>query len=88
MFGMGSGSMIWMAMSLLLAWRLANNFVVNAKEGNSEGQEFWVVCCTKPLHRLTSPLKCKWGIEYDVGDEVVTWKYHKNGVTMIHLMFY
>ncbi len=35
------------------------------------------MCCTKPLHRLTSPLKCKWGMEYDVGDKIVTGKYYK-----------
>jgi len=41
---------------------VGNNFVVNVEEGNNEGQEFWVVCCTKPLHKLTTPQKCKWGM--------------------------
>jgi hypothetical protein len=62
---------------LVISLEVGNNFVVNAKEGNSEGQEFLVVCCTKPLHKLTSPLKCKWGTEYDVGDKVVAGKYYK-----------
>ncbi len=53
------------------------NFVINAKEGNNEGQNFWIVCCTKLLHTLTKPLKCKWGTNYFEGDEVVTWKYYK-----------
>jgi hypothetical protein len=56
---------------------VGNNFVVSAKEGNSEGQELWVVCCTKPLHKLTNPLKCKYSMKYDVGDKVVTRKYYK-----------
>jgi hypothetical protein len=36
MFGMGSGNMVWMVMSL----KVGDNFVVNAKEGNSEGPKF------------------------------------------------
>jgi hypothetical protein len=56
---------------------VGNNFVINAKEGNSEGEELWVVCCTKPLHKLTNPLKCKWGTKYDVSDEVLSGKYYK-----------
>jgi hypothetical protein len=62
---------------LVTSLEVGNNFVVNAKEGNNEGQELWVVCCSKPLHRLTNPLKCKWGMEYDVGDKFITWKYYK-----------
>jgi hypothetical protein len=48
-----------------------------AKKEIVEGQEFWVMCCTKPLHMLTNPLKCKWGTEYDVGDKVIARKYYK-----------
>jgi hypothetical protein len=57
---------------LVMNLEVGNNFVVSAKEGNSEGQELWVVCCTKSLHKLTNPLKGKCGMEYDVGDKVVT----------------
>jgi hypothetical protein len=47
------------------------------EKGNSEGQEVWIVCCTKPLHKLNNPLKCKWGLNYNEGDEVVVGKYYK-----------
>ncbi len=50
---------------------VGDNFVVNVKEGNSEGQYFWLVCCTKPLHTLIHPLTCKWGTKYYEGNEDV-----------------
>jgi hypothetical protein len=56
---------------------VGNNFVVNVEEGNSEGQEVWIVCCTKPLHKLNGPLNCKWGMNYNERDEVVVGKYYK-----------
>ncbi len=56
---------------------MSDNFFINGKEGNSEGQDFWIVCCTKLLHTLTKPLKCKWGTDYSKGDEVVAWKYYQ-----------
>jgi hypothetical protein len=62
---------------LVVSLEVGDIFVVNAKEGNSESQEFWVLFCTKLLHKLTNPLKCKWGMKYDVGDEVVEGKYYK-----------
>jgi hypothetical protein len=40
---------------------VGDNFVVNVKEGNNERQDFWLMCCTKPLHTLIHPLTCKWG---------------------------
>jgi hypothetical protein len=39
---------------------VGDNFAVNAEEGYSEGKDFWLVCCTMPLHTLTHPLTCKW----------------------------
>ncbi len=33
--------------------------------------------CTKPLHRLNSLLKCKWGTYYATTDEVFVGKYYK-----------
>lgn len=55
---------------------VSNNFAINVDEGNNEYQELQVMYCTKPLHMLTTPLKCKWGTKYDVGDNVVTMKYY------------
>ncbi len=56
---------------------VGDNFVINEEKGNSEGQNFWLVCCTKPLHTLIHPLMCKWGIEYYEGDEVDVGKYYQ-----------
>jgi hypothetical protein len=56
---------------------VGDNFAINVEEGNSERQEFWIVCCTKPLHKLNGPLNCKWGMNYNEGDEVVTRKNYK-----------
>jgi hypothetical protein len=77
MHGMGNGSGDLMARNLLKAWRLVINFAISEKKGNNEGQNFWPLCCTKPLHTLIHPLMCKWGIEYYEGDEIVVGKYYK-----------
>jgi hypothetical protein len=60
---------------LATSLEVGDNFVVNAEEGNNEGQEFWIMCYTKPLHKLNGPLNCKWGMNYNERDEVVVGKY-------------
>jgi hypothetical protein len=57
--------------------KMGDNFDANVKEGNNERQDFWIVCCTKPIHTLTKPLKCKWGTDYCERDKVVGGKYYK-----------
>jgi hypothetical protein len=66
---------------------IGDNFDVNVEEGNNERQDFWIVHCTKSIHTLTKPLKCKWGTDYCERDEVVGGKYYKNGEIIIHHMF-
>jgi hypothetical protein len=56
---------------------VGDNFAISEKKKNSEGQDFWPLCCTKPLHTLIHPLMCKWGIEYYEGNEIVVGKYYK-----------
>jgi hypothetical protein len=56
---------------------VGDNFVVNVEEGNSEGQDFWLVCCTKQFHTLIHPLIYKWGTKYYERDEVVVGKYYQ-----------
>lgn len=56
---------------------IADNFVVNAAQGNDEGVDFWVVICTKPLHTLKEAFTDKWGTSFDEGDEVVAGKYYQ-----------
>jgi hypothetical protein len=65
---------------LAASLEIGDNFVVNAEKGNKKGQEIWIVCCTKPLHKLNGPLNYKWGMNYNEGDEVVVRKcYEKWG---------
>jgi hypothetical protein len=40
---------------------LGDNFVVNAKEDNTEGKDFYILMCTKPMYTLQSPYTCAWG---------------------------
>jgi hypothetical protein len=56
---------------------VGDNFVINEEKGNSEGQDFWLVCCNKPLHTFIHPLMYNWGIEYYEGDEIVVGKYYQ-----------
>jgi hypothetical protein len=56
---------------------VGDNFVVNVEEGNNKGANFWLVCCVKPLHRSKQPYKCRWGINFDEGDDVVVGKYYR-----------
>ncbi len=52
--------MVLMARNLLKAWRLVIT-LLNEKEGNNEGQDFWLVCCNKPFHTLIHLLICRLG---------------------------
>lgn len=56
---------------------VGDNFAINVEKGNSEGQDFWLICCTKYLHTLKKAFKCKWGIKFEEGDEVVVRKYYQ-----------
>lgn len=40
---------------------VGDNFVVNAKFGNVEGVDFYVICCSKTLHTINENFKFKWG---------------------------
>jgi hypothetical protein len=53
-----------------------NTFVVNAKVGNDENVDFWIICCTKHLHKVRKAIKCEWGIEFEKSDDVVARKYY------------
>ncbi len=61
---------------------IGDNFVVNAEEGNSEGQDFWVICCTNLLHTMRKAFKCKRGIEFMARDEVVVGKNYQKWVDL------
>jgi hypothetical protein len=56
---------------------VGDNFVVNVEEGNNKGADFWLVCCVKPLHKSKQPYKCRWGTNFDEGDDAVVGKYYQ-----------
>lgn len=56
---------------------IGDNFAINDEEGNSEGQDFWLICYTKSLHTIKKAFKCKCGIKFEEGDEVVARKYYQ-----------
>jgi hypothetical protein len=41
--------------------KLGDNFVVNTKEGNEEGVDFYVVFCIHPMHVLEEDYTCHGG---------------------------
>jgi hypothetical protein len=55
---------------------LGDNFVVNAEEDNTEGVDFYILMCTKPMYTLQSPYICAWGQYFEVGDTVVVGRYY------------
>ncbi len=50
---------------LVVTLEIRYNFAINAKEGNSEGQDFWLIYYTKPLHTVNKAFKCRWDIKFD-----------------------
>lgn len=62
---------------LAAKFEIADNFVVNVKIGNVEGVDFYLICCSKPLHTIKEDFFCKRGINFVVGEQVVVGKCHK-----------
>ncbi len=63
---------------------VGDNFVVNAKFGNSKGQDLWIVLCIRRLNQVKKASNDKWGTSFEVGDEMVTSLYYKNWGTSEH----
>jgi hypothetical protein len=56
---------------------IGDNVVVNAALENSEGCDFWIINCTRPLHTVKVAFKCKLGEEFEVGDEALAGTYYQ-----------
>jgi len=54
-----------------------DNFVVNVKDGNSKDVDFWLICCTKPLHQVRRAFMDKWGTSFVARDSVVANLYYQ-----------
>jgi len=46
-------------------------FAVTIEIGNLKGVDFWVVCCTKPMHTIRMEFIDKWDTYFAIGDDVV-----------------
>jgi hypothetical protein len=65
---------------LAIILKVNDNFIVNVEEGNDDGVTFWVILCTKPLHKVKASFIDNWGSSYEVSDDVVGGLYyHKWG---------
>jgi hypothetical protein len=53
------------------------NIAVNAKFGNVEGVDFYVICCSKTLYIIKEDFKCKWGTKFLANEQVVANKYYQ-----------
>jgi len=62
---------------LAIVLEVGDNFTVNAKERNDEGASFWLILCTKPLHKVKAPFINNWGNIYEEGDDVVEGLYYQ-----------
>jgi hypothetical protein len=56
---------------------VGHNFVVRAKEGNSEGVEFYVLQCQTISHIVQNSFMGPWGGEFDVGNHVIASIYYQ-----------
>jgi hypothetical protein len=57
---------------------LGDNFVVNVKEGNEEGVDFYVLLCTQTNFIVEQAFKCPWGQEFSIGDIIMVQKYYQS----------
>ncbi len=63
---------------LVVVLEVNDNVIINAKEGNDEGASFWLILCTKPLHKVKTPFIDKWGINsYEEGANVIGGLYYQ-----------
>jgi hypothetical protein len=62
--------------ALTTTLEINDNFAVNVKIGNLKGVDFWVICCTKPMHTIRNKFIDKWGTSFAIGDDVVAWLYY------------
>jgi hypothetical protein len=45
---------------LATTFEISSNFVVNVKFGIVEGVDFYLICCSKPLHIIKEKFSYKW----------------------------
>ncbi len=63
--------------ALVTTLEIGDNFVMNVKIGNLEGVDFWVICCTKPMHIIRKEFTDKWDTSFAIGVDVATSLHNK-----------
>lgn len=61
---------------------MGNNFAVNAAQGNNDNDDFWIICCIKPLHTVKEAFICKWACKFEVGNEATGGYYYQKWGTV------
>ncbi len=67
---------------------IGDNFAVNAEIGNLEGVDFWVVCCTKPMHTMRKEFIDKRGTSFAIGDDDVIQRWGSSDRSFVLLKDY
>jgi hypothetical protein len=63
--------------ALATCLEIGDNFAVNAIANNDEGQEFWIIKCLRPFHKIKNDLIDAQGSSYEVGDDIVIGTYYQ-----------
>jgi hypothetical protein len=64
--------------ALTTTLEVGDNFAVIVKIGNLKCFDFWVFCCTKPMHTIRKEFTNKWGTSFVIGDVVVAGLYYQS----------
>jgi hypothetical protein len=57
--------------ALATCLEIGDNFAVNAVVDDDEGQEFWIIKCSRPFHKVKNDFTNAWGSSYEVGDDII-----------------
>jgi hypothetical protein len=50
---------------------VGDNLTFNVEDGNLEGVSFYLILCTKALHKVQKAFNDHWRTSFDEGDDVV-----------------
>ncbi len=56
---------------------IGDNYVINIAIDNDESQKFWIIKCSKPLHKVKENFIDAWGSSYEVGNNIVVGTYYQ-----------
>ncbi len=56
---------------------IGDNLAINVEDGNLEGVVFYLILCTKALHKVKESFIDNWRTSFDVDDDVVAGFYYQ-----------